>query len=310
MLKNYIPNICIICPTNSLNKSYDDIVPKQLIHSEVSENLIKDILKRQDINVKMYNMANNLDRIQSIYKKLYKRNEIKLNKIINTYNDIKNKIENNGNIHISEKKINLNELENMHKKTLLKFFQTEISNNLKYINKCNIDETDRLIMKHININPNFLLIIDDAAVSASIWCKYREIKELFFNGRHHRITFMIAFQDDKLLDSSLRKNAFINIFTTEKVCNSFFERAANGFTRAEKKKMTAIADIVFNDKKLGTKNYKKLIYLKDSIPTSYYMIADCIDNFMFGSEYLIEYCNKVKKGEDAIGMLEFESYFN
>ena len=310
MLKDHIPNICVICPTNSLNKSYDDIVPKQLIHSEVSENLIKDILKRQDISVKMYNMANNFDKLKSIYKGLFKKNESKLSKINNTYTSIKNKLENNNNIHFSEKKINLNELENMHKKRLLKFYQTEITNNLKYINKCNIDDSDKLIMKHININPNFLLIIDDAAVSASVWCRYREIKELFFNGRHHRITFMIAFQDDKLLESSLRKNAFINIFTTEKVCNSFFERSTNGFTRAEKKRMSEISETVFNDKKLGTKNYKKIVYLKDSLPTSYYMIADCVDDFMFGSDYLIEYCDKIKKGDDAMSILEFDSYFD
>jgi hypothetical protein len=70
--------MCVICPTNNLNKSYDGIIPSQLIYNEVTEDLIKKIFNRQKVAVKMYNMTNDLDRLKSIYNKLSRKNNEKL----------------------------------------------------------------------------------------------------------------------------------------------------------------------------------------------------------------------------------------
>jgi hypothetical protein len=112
-----------------------------------------------------------------------------------------------------------------------------------------LDNNELQIIKCLNINPNLLLILDDCAYNANVWCKYNEIKEIFMNGRHHKITLMISFQDDKLLDSSLRKNAFINIFTTEIVCNTFFNRSANNFSKQDRAKMCLLSKHIFNEDK-------------------------------------------------------------
>jgi hypothetical protein len=154
-----------------------------------------------------------------------------------------------------------------------------------------------------------MIIIDDAAVSANVWCKYQEIKELFFNGRHHKLTFMISFQDDKLLESSLRKNSFINIFTTEIVCNSFFERRANNFRKDEKDKLAKLAKCIFNDENKKNKSHKKLIYLKDESPSVYYIIADNCGEFYFGSKHLHDLCKKIKKKEDDDDWDDFKNFF-
>ena len=310
-LKDYIPNMCVICPTNNLNRSYNDIIPTQLIYSEVTEDLIKKIFNRQKVAVKMYNMTNDLDKLKEIYSKLYEKNNIRLMTIMEGYNIIKNKFKSNHNIHISEKKIKLQELDEEHNKNLIIFYKEVITKNKSIIDKNNkLDEIEIRIVNYININPNFLIIIDDAAVSASVWSKYQEVKELFFNGRHHKITFMISFQDDKLLESSLRKNAFINIFTTQITCNSFFERTANNFTKSEKVKMAKLSNFIFNDEKLKNKNYKKLIYIKDRNPTTYYTIANYYDDFQFGSKHLYNLCDKVKKNEDKNeDDYEFSSFF-
>ena len=309
-LKDYIPNMCVICPTNNLNKSYDGIIPSQLIYNEVTEDLIKKIFNRQKVAVKMYNMTNDLDRLKSIYNKLSRKNNEKLMSILQSYNKIKHIFTNNDTIHISEKKIKLQELDEEHNKSLIAFYKEIISKNKSIIDKNNnLDENEIRIINYININPNFLIIIDDAAVSASVWSRYQEVKELFFNGRHHKITFMISFQDDKLLESSLRKNAFINIFTTQVTCNSFFERTANNFTKAEKTKMAKLSHFIFNDEKLKNKNYKKLVYIKDRNPTTYYIIANYYDDFQFGSKHLYELCNKVKKIENSSGLSFDFSHF-
>jgi hypothetical protein len=304
ILKDHIPNILVIAPTNHLNKSFDDIIPSQLIFPDVTEELIQNIFKRQKAVVKLYNMVNDITKLESIYNKLAQMSDnfIK-SKVINSYTKIKQKYQQNDDLHIVEKKIKLKELEDVHKKSLIEFYKkiinryrNQIMNNKTLQSK--FDDIEFKIIKCININPNFLLILDDCAYNANIWSKYTEIKEIFMNGRHHKITFMISFQDDKLLDSGLRKNAFINIFTTEVVCNAFFQRSANNFTKQEKNKLTKLANCIFNDRKLKDKNYKKLVYIKDKNPNVYYVLADYIEDFKFGSQFLHNFCDKVKKKND------------
>lgn len=300
-LKKSIPNVCVICPTNKLNGSYDNLIPKPLIHSDVKENLLNDILKRQSLNVKIYNLVNDFDKLKFMYNKMIDKQEEKLILLQNAYNIVKNKL--------SDKE-SLEKLKREHDEKIVEFYKDTISSNTKNINSIDLNENDKMLMKHIKINPNFLIIIDDAAVSANTWCKYESVKELFFNGRHHRVTFMIAFQDDKLLDSSLRKNAFINIFTTEKVCNTYFNRPANNFSSQEKKMMLDIADGVFNrNTQKGKKNYKKLVYLRESVPPCRWMQADMVRDFIFGSSFLVKYCGQVSKDDKEINFSEFEDFF-
>ena len=47
ILKDHIPNILVIAPTNHLNGSFDGIIPPQLIFPDVTEELIQNIFKRQ-----------------------------------------------------------------------------------------------------------------------------------------------------------------------------------------------------------------------------------------------------------------------
>lgn len=292
-LKPHIPNALVICPTNSLNGSYDNIIPRQLIHPEVSEQLLNDVLKRQSLSVKLHNMSNDLTKLRFIYSVLYQKDDQSLEKLEAAYNTVRERQPSH-------------ELDSAHEKNLISFYKKIITKNVKYIEQLELSEPDKLLVRNININPNFLIIIDDAAVSANKWCKYNSTKELFFNGRHHRITFMIAFQDDKPLDSMLRKNAFINIFTTEQVCNTFFNRGANNFTKKEKISAEAASAKIFGD---PSNIYRKLIYMRGlEKPFSHYT-AEITPDFVFGSSHLIKLCDQVSKNENELDMFDFEKFF-
>jgi hypothetical protein len=311
ILKDHIPNMCLICSTNGLNNSYDGIIPPQLIYPEVTEDLMKKIFNRQSAVVKMWNLANDLDRLEHIYNKLTNKDNGTLQLIKESYSKIKRKINENESTHIAERKTQNQELDDSHKQNLIAFYKKIINKNKSIINKHNnLDEMEIKIINYLNINPNFLIILDDMATTANVWSKYQAMKELFFNGRHHKITFMISFQDDKPLDSGLRKNTFINIFTTEVVSNSFFQRTANNFTKKDQNKMSKLANFIFNDEKLKTRNYKKMVYIKDLNPNLYYMLADHHENFRFGSKHLYQLCNKVEKEKNDDDISEFNSFFN
>jgi Cdc6-like AAA superfamily ATPase len=54
-LREKIPNVIVICPTNNMNHVYTGLVPDQLIHSEVTPELIKNIVKKQEAGGEIYN---------------------------------------------------------------------------------------------------------------------------------------------------------------------------------------------------------------------------------------------------------------
>ena len=181
ILKDHIPNILVIAPTNHLNNSFDDIIPPQLIFPDVTEELIQNIFKRQKTVVKLYNMVNDYQRLENIYNKLAQPsdNSIKY-KIINSYSTIKHKYQENRDLNHVEKKIKLKELDDLHKKSLTEFYKRVINRYRQMIiTNSNIhnkfDDIEFKIIKCININPNFLLILDDCAYNANIWGKYNVI---------------------------------------------------------------------------------------------------------------------------------------
>jgi energy-coupling factor transporter ATP-binding protein EcfA2 len=302
-LNPHIPNILVCCPTNKLNQSYTGIVPNQFIHDDVDEAVISKILKRQSQVVKIYNSANDFDTVETIYSKIDRPNHSTLMAMENVYRKCMQQCDSQSSLIIT----------NEHKKKTMKWMQDQIASvkSTLVTKSTALSDYEKMVAQHIKINPEFMLIIDDAAFSAKVWCKYHAIQELFFNGRHYHITFMIAFQDDKSLDSSLRKNAFINIFTTEKVSNAYFERSANNFTRQEKNKMLAIASAIFSPptQKSSLAKYRKLIYMKDFSPSSYHYTAALTPSFSFGSKVLMQYCDKIKKKEDDVDMSEFMEFF-
>lgn len=56
------------------------------------------------------------------------------------------------------------------------------------------------------VNPRLLLVMDDCLSSKKEWVNEKSIKELFFNGRHYQITYILTIQDPMGLPPELRRN--------------------------------------------------------------------------------------------------------
>ncbi len=308
-LKPHIPNILVICPTNDLNESYKGIVPNSLIHKEVSEKLIKSIFERQKKVVSLFNMCNNIDNLTDIITK-YLNDENKIDSINNAYDKINDKIINDSKMKPDEKRKYLDDLQKKHIINILKYYKRLISNNRNGLLKMDLNEREKKIVNYINVNPNLLLILDDCGSNSSKWNKYTEIQELFYNGRHHRITSMYALQDDILMtNSSLRKNAFINIFTTYKCAMSFFERSSNSFSKREKKDNLEIVERIFQADDSYANRFRKFIYMKNNEYKNYHYTAELREDFLFGNKYLLEYCDKIKKTDNNYDPNDFKDFF-
>ncbi len=295
MVKDHIPNILVFCPTNKLNNSYTGIVPAPLIHEEVDEDIVKFILERQKQIVNIYNSANRVEMLKTIHDKL-ELDDSPIHALNTAYEKV-----------LASSPGAADRLYAEHCKNIIQVYKKSILTARHKIKNSGLSEYEMIVAQHLNINPNFMMIIDDAARTAKIWCKFSAIKELFFNGRHYKTSFMIAFQDDILLDSQLRKNAFINIFTTEIVMNAYFNRSSNSFTTGDKKSAERSGKAVFTNSK--DSKYRKVIYMKDADPKFYHYTARVQEDFMFGSPALQRFCDKVKKREDDIDMNMFSKLF-
>lgn len=69
-----------------------------------------------------------------------------------------------------------------------------------------IDKAKRKFMEGKKCDPRAILLMDDCLSSKGSWMKDRPIMDLFFNGRHHQITYILTMQFPLGITPELRSN--------------------------------------------------------------------------------------------------------
>jgi len=304
LLKDEIPQVIVINPTNKLNNAYSSFVPKQVIYDEIDENLFQMIYEKQAMARQVYDKVQKINPLCNLFNKCASRDELAIyKKMNNLFEDTKNNIDKRVK-HIIDKKSQQNKLNEEHQKSIREFFKYTIRKNKKVLESNDkahiINKEDKQIIKYLDYNPNLLLIFDDCAASFKNWGKLTGVNELFFNGRHFYVTTIMSFQSDTILPPDLRSNAFTSIFTTKQCALSFFENKKNGISKQDFKKYSSYIDEIFKSKE-NCNNFKKLCYFKHNSNYSIqYIMANMYDDFKFGSQSLWDYCSQIKKNTDDI----------
>ncbi len=70
-----------------------------------------------------------------------------------------------------------------------------------------------------------------------------------------------TFQDDKILDSSLKKNGCVSIFTTFQVASAYFERKSNNFSKHDRYTAISCINKIYSARKKD--DYTMLAYIRD-----------------------------------------------
>ena len=304
LLKNRIPQIMVINPTNKLNNAYSELVPKQLIYDTITPELLQIIYEKQTMARQMYDKVQKIEPLYELFKKCASPTEFTHYKQMSKlYKETKDNL-NNRVKHIIEKKSQLTQLKEEHQKTIRGFFKQTIRKNKKILESSNKNHTitkdEQQIIKYLDFNPNLIIIFDDCAASFSEWGKSNGLRELFFNGRHFYVTFIMTFQSDMILTPDLRINIHNSIFTTPQAALSFFENKKNGINKSEQKKYRKLVDEVFKSQD-GIPNYKKLCFFKDDPNYKIqYMLANLYDEYKFGDKALWDFCEQIKKNDEDI----------
>lgn len=294
LLKDYVPNIFLFAPTAESNKAFDDIIPAPLIYKNVEIPILEEIYKRQQAATKIYNTVNDLSSLRKLFERVADGKSVEAAKLAyNNANIIIEKKKSANPANFAENKSAISEVKHMRDQYLTKLYKSVIRCNKHRLKNMSLSPQSQYIIKYLDFNPNCVIVLDDCGAILKKFQKEEVVRKIIFQGRHIYINIILTLQDDLNLDSSIKKNAFVNIFTTGRCASAYFERSSNSFSKKEKDIASRIISHVFAAS--ANKDFKKLVYLRDDINPFRYTIADLYENFKFGSPSLWDMCNKITK---------------
>jgi hypothetical protein len=298
-MKDMFPRVFVFAPTNESTGDYNGIIVKPMIYEKVTLDKIADIYEYARMAKSIYENANNLKILDKIFLRVAStKAKIHLRRMIDAYEKCLKRISKQEE-DIGRRKEARKQLKDKFDNMLRRFYKKVIMPNRNRLKLMRLSDKEKFSLEYLSFNPRTLVIFDDAMTEVDKLIKkgHREenevIQNFFFRGRHDKITQFYTMQSDKRLDAELRKNTFMSLFTSKSEAMAFFGRKANGFTLEEKKIAEAVVDVIFSE--VNQRDYKKLIYIKDSKSPWQWYSADQHDTFIMGCPSLRMLCKQVEK---------------
>jgi len=286
LLRDEVDQVLVVAPTEDMNRSYEGLIPSQLIHSSMTapdpknlskrlqgskgaEAFLRNIIDRQTVLVRYWKNANDLKLLERLFSHVsnsYRREGTKeIARIQATYESSLKDLEGKcprGSDKYEDLAEKLQEKLDEYRASVYKKYirlDRERLNDI-YKNRGHSEE-ERMALQYLDCNPNLILVFDDCAADLKpLFTKSTEYKNLFFRGRHYQLTLIFSFQDDVQLPTDCRKNSFISIFCNEQVASANFTRGANAFPKTIKQAAAQIVPQVFKVK------YRQLVYFREDPP--------------------------------------------
>jgi len=303
------PIVFAFAPTNREKHDFDKLIPAPLVFEDFGLKEVTDLYIRQRSTTEIYNNANEPKTLHSLFHRVASsRAKGFLEKLLHykakAIKEAEHRCES-----LSEKKNKRDEINTIFKEKLVHFYKQVINPNAKKLQSMDLSKEEKFALRYRFLNAKVLAIFDDAYTE--IMKLLREgrkkgnetIKNFFFRGRHANITHWYGFQDDNKLDTEVRKNAFLSIFTNQQVALSYFNRPANSFSLQEKKRAEAAINVVFDEELMGTK-HAKLVYSRLDKYSFQYIISDEHEDkeIKMCSKAVREYCHKIKSKDSNFDM--------
>ncbi len=317
LLKDRISIPFIVSQSNAAD--FVGKVPKNCIKSSITKEWLEEFLLAQKGRASIYNKANNMKTLKYLFDRIKNIQASGKEKAILTSADksIFN-VENNPKLEYSTKKEQIKAIQEMQVRELVDLYKSNIRA-YKHVLDGMIDTLDRdeiCCLNYLDFQPHALLIFDDCASVLKKWVKESTvIKEIFYNGRWAYITFIITTQDDKEIESELRKNAMVSYFTTHQAAIANFTRTSNAYPKHEKLRAEMCIKRIFNSSdrvKTGikTKNFKKLVYVQNKEDPFMYMVAEMKGDFKFGCPSLWKLDEKLEETREKNDNEDVNGFFN
>jgi len=311
LLKDHVPNFLVIVPRTS-DAAYRKKLPSRCIKEDLTKDKLEKIWARQFYATQLYNIANDINILKSLFNMVPDRESVvMLEAIKHKANSIFKSIENNSKLEFPQKKSQKTAIEELKLQKEKQIYKDSIRKNKDAYGRlmCDLTPHQIIAIDYIDFNPRLCLIIDDCSEKFQVWMKYfkknevNPVESIFYKNRWNYLTLVFAAHDDKLVNTELRKNSRITIYTNSQAFVTSINRSGNGFTPKEKKEAMRYATRVFGDdsgKDKGVKNHNKLCYVREAPHPFQYTIANLYPDFQLGCTPLNDLIEKMPKKEDNL----------
>ena len=296
LCKDIIPNIFVFSSTNTSNNTFTGKIPSNCIASEMHLEWLEKFCNRQKHITEIAKLTNTIDILRPIFKMVASNHNIAhVNAVIKRAKEYLISLDLNQQWNYAKKKAQKLAVTRKRDNTIIQMFKHVI----RY-HKCrietmpNLTDIQRTVVEYLDVNPDAMLIFDDMASEFKKWFKKTSLfKKIFYEIRWMSLTVIITSQDDKEIDSELRKNSMVTCFTTPQAATSNFERASNSYSKYEKDMARESIKTVFKQIPAEPVHFQKLCYIRGDQDPFRYIIADLYDDFQFGCQALWELDKKI-----------------
>jgi hypothetical protein len=307
LCKNYIPNYIVIAPHAS-SDVYRKKLPDRCIIEDLTKERLQKIWARQCNITQIYNIANDIINLESLFMKANDRNaQIVLKTIKEKAIQSINIVHNDKSLDYGQIKSQVAMIEKTKSNSIKKLYKSIIRENQTKLSKLELTNKESITLEYLDVNPRLMIIIDDCSELFKGWMKLfskgeaNVFESIFFKGRHNYISLVFAAHDDKIVAPELRKNARVTIFTSSSAVICSINKPQSGFSSQEKKDIIKITDKIFSNKNDPNANkYQKLCYIKDDSEPFRYTIANLYEEFKIGCQPLYELIDSMPKKDDNI----------
>ncbi len=278
-----VPVCFAISPTNDANQFFTNRLPAKFFRDgkepAATVAFLRKILNWQTKRCYLHNIANRLDILHGICEKISNSQvQDMIEYVSKQFDNAIRKINDSNKLNIAQKKTHRFNIQQKRDDVLRKIYHSTLNKYHKEISNMQLSQEESLALKFRNINPRAMLILDDCASHFKKWFKMdTAIKEVFYQGRQLKLTTIITSQDDKDIESELRKNAMNTIFTTAQAVNENFDRASNHYSKYIKEKAKLCTEAVFRQEPNTPKHFQKLVYVNNDPDPFRFTIADLYD---------------------------------
>jgi DNA repair exonuclease SbcCD ATPase subunit len=306
LCRNYIPNYFVIAPRTS-DKAYRKKIPARCIREDLTKKKLQKIWDRQFFFTQLYNIANDITVLESLFNKTPdKQAMVMVKAIIQRAKDCIDNIEQSSSLNFAQKTSQKNIVEELMNKKIKSLYKKTIRQYRSVLEKYELEDKEKIALEYLDINPRIMMIIDDSSEKFKGWMKFFKKGEtnpfecIFYKSRWNFITLVFAAHDDKIVDTELRKNARVTIFTNSQALVASLNKTQSGYTSSEKKLAMKMAGKLFGGEDQGIKTHQKFCYIREDSHPFRYTIANLYPEFTLGCQPLQELIQKMPKLDDNL----------
>jgi ABC-type dipeptide/oligopeptide/nickel transport system ATPase component len=293
ILSTHIAQIMVISPTDRQNHTYEKIVPRCFIHYGVDTEILKKVWARQEVMRVTYDRANNPEPLERLFSRIAPplaksavekiRTELSgaESRIRATVTD-KNEIEDK-----------LTAMKKAASKVILSIFKHNIEMYRDNFRGKVLADDESYCLQYLNFNPRLLIIFDDCTEQLNKTNNAAIMEKIFYAGRHNFITTIIACHTDKTFKPELKKQSFVNIFTTPSCAHAYFERKTNDLDKASRIAANEACRAAFTP----LSRHQKLVWIR--LESKFYRYTASFAEVAFCSPSIRKYSDAVVIQRDA-----------